>query len=194
MSSSRERRIHALADDLREDVEESFADVPGEGEMRVEMPFEMIVEDAADAARDVAVGKPEIFVGPFGKARIEGRIVGGAGGAQPRVEGFGVVLVGNCRVEVGAAAEPALGRGQEARVHMDRGHVRIGHVRDEADAGGEEARVFFRAGDALGEFGREAAADGRDVDADLLEHLADHLAANTAAAGLATVRRCGPTA
>ncbi len=56
--------------------------------MGVEMAFEMVVEDAADAARDAAVGKPEIFVGPFGKARIEGRVVGGAGGAQAGVEGL----------------------------------------------------------------------------------------------------------
>jgi hypothetical protein len=54
--------------------------------MRVEMAFEMVVENPADAARDAAVGKPEIFVGPLRKARIEGRVVRGAGGAQPRVE------------------------------------------------------------------------------------------------------------
>ena len=162
--------------------------------MGVEMAFEMVVENAADAARDAAVGKPEIFVGPFRKARIESRVVGGAGGAQPGVERLGVLLVGDRRVEVGAAAEPAPRRGQEARVHVHRGDVRVGHVRDEADAGGEEARVVLGAGDALGELGRERAADGRDVDPDFLEHLAGHLAANAAAAGLADRRRCGPTA
>ena len=40
-------------------------------------------------------------------------------------------------------------------------------------------------GNALGEFGAELAADGRDVDPDLLEHLAGHLAADAAAAGFA---------
>ena len=50
--------------------------------------------------------------------------------------------------------------------------MRVGHVRDQADPGGEEARVVLGAGDRGGEFGREAAADGRDVDPDLLEHLA----------------------
>src|SRR5204862_4186389 len=105
------------ADDLRRDVEERLADVAGESEMRVEMAFEMVVEDAADAARNAAVGKPEIFVGPFREARIESRVVSGAGGAQAGVEGLGVVLVGNRRVEIGAAAEPAPGRGQEARIH-----------------------------------------------------------------------------
>ena len=76
--------------------------------MGVEMAFEMVVENAADAARDAAVGQPEIFVGPFRKARIEGRVVGRAGGAQPGVERLGVLVIGDRRVEVGAAAEPAL--------------------------------------------------------------------------------------
>src|SRR5690242_16426636 len=47
-----EGRVHAPADELRDDVEESFSDVLREGEMRVEMVFEIIVEDAADAARN----------------------------------------------------------------------------------------------------------------------------------------------
>jgi hypothetical protein len=70
--------------------------------MGVEMAFEMVVEDAADPARDAAVGKPEIFVGPFGKAWIEGRVVGGAGGAQPRVECVGILLIGDRGIEGGA--------------------------------------------------------------------------------------------
>ena len=41
---------HALADELGNDVEERLSDVAGEGEMLVEMLFEIIVEDAADAA------------------------------------------------------------------------------------------------------------------------------------------------
>src|SRR5213075_3188370 len=45
--------------------------------------------------------------------------------AQPGVEAFRILLVGDRRVEIGAAAEPAPGGGQEARVHMDRGHVRV---------------------------------------------------------------------
>jgi hypothetical protein len=65
------------------------------------------------------------------------------------------------------------------------GHVRVGHVRDEADPGGEEARVLLCAGDGLGELFAETAADGRDVDPDLFEHLARHLAPDSAAAGLA---------
>ena len=110
------------------------------------------------------------------------------------MEGLAVIVIGDGGVEVGAAAEPAPGRRQEARVHVHRGHVRIGHVGDEADPGGEEARVLFGAGDGLGEFGAELAADGRDVDPDLLEHRADHLPAHPAAARLAArvgaVPRC----
>ena len=95
---------------------------------------------------------------------------------------LGVFLIGNGRVEVGSAAEPALGGRQEPRVHMDGGHMRVGHVRDQADPGGEEAGVFLGAVNAGGEFGREASADGRDVHADFLEDLAAHLPADAAAA------------
>src|SRR3712207_8778042 len=38
------------ADDPREHVEQGLADVAREGEVRVEVAFEMVVEDAADAA------------------------------------------------------------------------------------------------------------------------------------------------
>src|SRR5215210_7185031 len=54
-------RRHALPDDLGEDVEECLADVAGEGEVGVEMPFEMVEENAADSARYLAVRQPEIF-------------------------------------------------------------------------------------------------------------------------------------
>ncbi len=62
-------------------------------------------------------------------------------------------------------------------------------MRDEADAGGEEARVGFRAVDRLGEFGREGAEHGRGVDPDLLEHAALHHPHRAATAGRA--RRIG---
>ena len=55
----------------------------------------------------------------------------------------------------------------------------MGHQRD---AAGPEARVLLGAGDLLGELGREAAPDGRDVDADLLEDPAVHDAHDPAAA------------
>ena len=60
--------------------------------MLVEMILQPIEEDPADPARDIAMGKPEIFLGPFREARIESRVVRGAGGAQPRVERVGIVL------------------------------------------------------------------------------------------------------
>ena len=69
-------------------------------------------------------------------------------------------------------------------VHVDGRHVRIPHVGDEADPGGEKARVVLCAVDACREFGREAAADGRDVHPDLLEDPAVHLPADAAASGL----------
>src|SRR5437764_12626039 len=72
--------------------------------------------------------------------------------------------------------------------------MRVGHVRDEADPAGEKARILLCAGSTLGKFGRELAADGRDVHADLFEHFPGHLPADPAAAGPAahvgTLPRC----
>ena len=146
MSASVKGVVHALADDGREDVEECLADVAGEGEMRVEMAFKLVEEDAADASRDAAVRQPEIFLGPFRKARVEGRVMCGARRPHPRMEGLGVLLIGDRRIEIGAAAEPAPRGRQEAGVHMHRRHMRVGHVRDQADAGGEKARILLGAG------------------------------------------------
>jgi hypothetical protein len=64
-------------------------------------------------------------------------------------------------------------------------HARIGHVRDQADAGGEEPRVLVRAGHVLGHLRREGPVHRRDVDADLLEQAAVHHRHHAAAAGLA---------
>src|SRR3546814_8328983 len=60
--------------------------------------------------------------------------------------------------------------------------MRVGHVRDEADSGGEEAGILLGAVDGPGEIGIEAPADRRDVDADFFEDLALHQAAHPAAA------------
>src|SRR6476646_6772429 len=68
---------------------------------------------------------------------------------------------------------------------MHCGDMRIGHVRDEADAGRKKAPVFAGAWKAFREFGRELSANGRDVDPDFLENLAGHLPANAATAGFA---------
>src|SRR6185369_16802014 len=177
------RHVHPFADDLREYFQECFANITREGEMRFEMAFQVVVENAADAARNAAMRNPEIFVGPLGKAWIESGIVRCAGGTEPRMKRFGVFFVGYCGVEVGTAAEPALPRREEACIHVNGGHVRVGHVRDQADPGGEEARIVLGSRDALGELGAELASDGRYVDADLFENFSGHLAANSAATG-----------
>ncbi len=65
---------------------------------------------------------------------------------------------------------------------MDGRHVRIGHVGDEADAGGEEMRVLASAVDRAGEFLGEAAGDRGDVDSDFLEHRAAHQPTDASAA------------
>jgi hypothetical protein len=69
---------------------------------------------------------------------------------------------------------------------VDGGHVRIGHVRDQADPGREEMRVLLGAVDGGREFRAEAPADGRDVDPHLLEYPALHHPAHAAAAREAT--------
>ena len=66
------------------------------------------------------------------------------------------------RRQVRAAAEPGLGRDDEARVHVHRRHVRIVQVRDQRDARGPEARIVGGAGNFLAEFRRELAVHGRD--------------------------------
>src|SRR3954466_2334914 len=88
-----EGRVHPPPHQLGEDIEEGFADVPGEGENMVEGDamagrgaFEMVVEYAADAALDLPVGNEEIFLRPFAEAGIISGVVGSAGGAQPGVE------------------------------------------------------------------------------------------------------------
>ena len=53
-------------------------------------------------------------------------------------------------------------------------------MRDQADSGREEGRIVGRAMDRLAELAVERATDGRDVDADFLEHLAFHHAAHAA--------------
>ena len=78
-------------DQLRVDVEERLADVLGEREMALEVAFEIVVEDAADAARLAAMRDEEVLVGPLLEALVGVRRVGVAGGPQPGVKGRGVV-------------------------------------------------------------------------------------------------------
>ena len=86
------------------------------------------------------------------------------------------------RRQVGAAAEPGLGRHHETRVHVHGRHVRIVQMRDQRDAGGPEARIVGGAGNILAEFRRELAEHGRDVHADLFEYAPLHHRHHAAAA------------
>ena len=95
----------------RVDRDEGLADRAGEGEVGLEVAAVVIVvEDAADAARLVAVLQEEILVAPF----LEAGIVGGVGGVAGRLErAVEVTCVGldrEDRRQVGAAAEPEIGR------------------------------------------------------------------------------------
>jgi hypothetical protein len=87
------------------------------------------------------------------------------------------------RVEIGTAAEPALGRYQETGVHMNCGDMRVRHMRDQADAGAKKAGGSSAAPWIVwAKVGRKCSAHGRDIDADLLEHLALHHPAHPATA------------
>ena len=57
---------------------------------------------------------------------------------------MGLALFFKERRQVGAAAEPAGGCGQIAGVHVHRRDAGIGHVGDQADAGGDEAGILGR--------------------------------------------------
>ncbi len=140
----------------------------------------------------LAMGDIEILVGPVLEPVIIIGAVRIAGALQRGVEIFGVFRDRGGRVQVGTAAEPALGRHQESGVHVDRRHDRVGHMRDQADARRKEAGVFGRAMDGLGEIALEAAADGGDVDADFFENLAGHHPAHAAAARCAAGVRSIP--
>ena len=136
----------------------------------------VVEEDAAGAARLVAVRQEEVAVAPGLERGIIFRVVPVAGGLERGVE-IGRVRhrLGRLRPhrrQVAAAAEPALRGHQHPRVEMRRRHARAAHVRDQADAAGPEARVLRGAGDLAAELRAELAPHGGDVHADLLEHRA----------------------
>src|SRR4029079_13737548 len=87
------------------------------------------------------------------------------------------------RGQVAAAAEPALGRDDVARVEMHRRHQRRARMDDERDAARPKARIVLGAGNLLPKFRAELAPDGRDIDAGFLEDAAfKHRHGATAAA------------
>src|SRR5688572_16960761 len=182
---------HVAAHDLGIAGKERFADRAGEAEILVPVAgVEMVVEDAAKAARLLAVRQVEIFVAPLLVARIVAGVGAVAGTLERGVEVGGVLAVRlrKHRRQVGAAAEPALAGHDVPRVHVDGRHVGRAHVRDQRDAAGPEGAAFSRAGDLLAELLAEAAEHRGDVDPDLLEHAALHhrhgAAAAVAAAGV----------
>ena len=113
--------------------------------------------------------------------------MGVAGGLHGGVEGHGVrVILTTIRHQhgrqVAAAAEPALGRGDEAGVHVNRRNARADGVADQADPRREEARIDVGAGHVLGVVSGKGAMHRRDVDADLFEQPAVHHAHDAPAA------------
>ena len=111
------------------DVQEGLAHVRVKAKSAAASPEKMMIEEnAAGAARLVAVRQEEVAVAPRLEARVVVRIVPVAGGAERGVE-IGRVRHRLRRIEphrrqVAAAAEPALRRHQHARVEMRGGHAR----------------------------------------------------------------------
>src|SRR6185369_10305398 len=92
---------------------------------------EIVEEDAADAARLVAVLQVEIFVAPF----LEPRVVAPCRFLADGVEMPRILLEAVVRREVHAAAEPRGVTSREvADVQMDRGAVMIARMQDERNA------------------------------------------------------------
>src|SRR3569623_925720 len=175
------------------DRQEGAADLLREGEGRVPVALEIIVEDAADAAHLVAVLEEEVLIAPrlvFVVGRE--RTVRVARGLHRRVKRDRIRIrlrptAVEHRREIGAAAEPGLRRDDEARVHVHGGHVRIMQMCDQRDARGPETWILGRARDLPAELRRELAEYGRAVHAALLDDAAAphvHDAAATGAAGM----------
>src|SRR5690606_15873388 len=192
--------LHAAGDDVRVDLQEGLADGLGEGEVPLPVAaVVVVVEDAAGAARFIAVGQEEILVAPLLVFGVPGRVEGVAGALHGGVEVDGVgVVVAAVRIQhgrqVAAAAEPGLRRRDQAGVHVHGGHARADRMADQADAGGVEARVFLGARHVPGVVGGAGPVDGRAVDADLFEQAAAHHAHDAAAAFLAVPGRADETA
>ena len=126
---------------------------------------------------------PEIILCPFAIAFIHIGAVGRASGTQPRMKIGSILFIGDRRVQVSAAAKPAFRCHKIAGIHVDGWHMRVRHMRNQADSGRKEIGVFRRAMNSFGKFGVKTAAYGGDVHADFLEDLALHHAAYAAAAG-----------
>ncbi|CAH2599395.1 protein of unknown function [Rhodovastum atsumiense] len=188
---------HAAAYDPWIGFQEGAADILDEAQVRRGVARgEVVEEDAARAARLVAVGQEEIAVAPRLEARVVRRIVPVAGGLEGSVQ-LGCVLdrlraVELQRRQVAAAAEPALPGHQHARIEMRGRDTRAVHVGNQADAAGPEARILGGTGDPGREFRREVAEHGGDVDAHFLEDAAAHDAHHPATAAACILGRALP--
>src|SRR5688572_27685206 len=136
---------------------------------------QVVEEDAADAARLVAVAQVEVFVAPA----LVLRIVIGAERRQRLparcVEVARVVLEAVVRREVHAAAEPPDRvfplSGKKPDVEMDRGAIRIARMQDQRDAHGFEGAAGELRACGTGRWRQVAALHAREVHAAALEDL-----------------------
>ena len=164
------------------------AHVLGEGEVGVPVAgIVVVVEDAADAARLLAVGEEEILVAPVLVA-LDSRRPGAASQAacmaawKSSVSGSSWVRRAS---STGVRSPPPpnhqLAGDDHARVHVHGRHMRVPGVADQRNARGSRMRRLLRCpGSAWRNLGRKVAVDGRDVNARLFEDAAmqhRHLAA-----------------
>ena len=186
-----------LVDQRDECGQEGRADVTGQCKVRVPVAsVPVIIKNPPYPARTLAVRDEEIFVGPGLELRIELLPVRVAGALHLCVEMRGILIVFDAGVQIGTATEPPGVRGPEhARVHVNRWRMGVLHMGDQADTGGPEPWIVLHARYALAGRHRslravsERAEDGRDVDADLLEHAAAAHDAHFAAPGVRPVFR-----
>jgi hypothetical protein len=137
--------------------------------------IQIIVENAADAAGLAPVRDEEVTVAPFLVFLIGTRWMAVTTSLQRRMEVSGILFIRKHRVQIRAAAKPALGCYNHACVHVDgRDKGRL-HMRHQRNAAGPELPVIFGgARDLLAEIVAELAEHGGNIDADLFEHAAPH--------------------
>ena len=173
-------------------------DVAGEGEIRRRVAGEMVVEeDAAGAARLVAVRQEEVAVAPR-LERPDSRP--GRAGRRRRWnaawKSAASASASGASSRIGVRSPPPPNQPlvvTSMRVLKCAAGTRgLLHVRDQADAAGPEARILRRAGDLRAELRAELAPHGGDVDADLLEHPPAHHAHHAAAAVARRPRSAAP--
>jgi hypothetical protein len=174
------RGVAAAPDDRQVRRQEGVADRAHQREARVEAALgEVVEEDAADAARLVAVLEEEVLVAPALEARIQ---VGAERRERVAVDGVEVarvLLEAVVRRQVHAAAEPDDRRGvlrhrrEHAHVHVHGRDVRVARMEDERDAHRLERRAGELGGAVLRRRDRQRRAlDVREAAAAALEQRA----------------------